>query len=709
MPTLAYAKHKQATRERQARQTAAGQDIGALPAIANPQRRQRADEDFKFFCETYFPRVFTKPWCPDHLKVIAKIERAVIRVDLFAMAMPRGSGKTSLCRAGVLWAMLTGRRRVVMLVSPSEDKASNSLDHVKAHLGNNPLLLADYPEAVYPFRMLEGEARRCSGQRYLGQRTHIGWTAEEIIFPMIPASRCSGAIAVICGIDSSTARGYNHTTPDGETLRPTLVILDDPQTLDCARNPLQVAKLEDRINGEIRGMAGPGEPLSIMMPCTVIKPDDLAQRLLNRARNPQWHGETTKLVYAFPTNKDLWKQYHEIRVEGMNPEDNVLVRTARLIDAGSTIEPDSVITPESATEFYRANRAAMDEGAQVAWAERFDAKKGEISAIQNAMNLQYDLKASFESEYQNEPLVETAGIDLMTLDQIRAKLNKLPRGTAPIGAQHLVLSIDISEKMLWYTVVGWGDNFSGAVIDYGAWPDQRSLHYTLDSARFTLQGMYPNKTGPEGCIYAGLEALVESLVGRAWEKEGGGTISITKVCIDNNYRKYTETVNDYVRRSKWRGLLLPTFGKGITAGQRPWEMYTQQPGELLGFHWRIPSLAKTYMVRSGIIDTNFWKTMVHARLKTDFGDRGCLSLFGDRPEVHRMLAEHLLAEYPEPTTAKGVTVIEWKQRPNRDNHFLDTLVGCAVGASMLGVTFSAGVMPAAKKPEPRKPRAFRVL
>jgi hypothetical protein len=40
------------------------------------------------------------------------------------------------------------------------------LANIKSHMVGNDLLLADYPEAIYPIRLLEGEARRCTGQRY---------------------------------------------------------------------------------------------------------------------------------------------------------------------------------------------------------------------------------------------------------------------------------------------------------------------------------------------------------------------------------------------------------------------------------------------------------------------------------------------------------------------------------------------------------------
>jgi hypothetical protein len=69
-----------------------------------------------------------------------------------------------------------------------------------------------------------------------------------------------------------------------------------------------------------------------------------------------------------------------------------------------------------------------------------------------------------------------------------------------------------------------------------------------------------------------------------------------------------------------------------------------------------------------------------------------------RPDAHRLLAEHLTAEYRVRTEGRGRTVDEWKLRVDRfDNHWLDCAVGCAVAASMAG----AAVLGAATPAEPR--------
>jgi len=90
------------------------------------------------------------------------------------------------------------------------------------------------------------------------------------------------------------------------------------------------------------------------------------------------------------------------------------------------------------------------------------------------------------------------------------------------------------------------------------------------------------------------------------------------------------------------------------------------------------------------------------------GDRGCLSLFGEKPDAHRLLADHLTSEFRVKTTGRGRDVDEWKLRPGRpDNHWLDCLTGAAVAASMLGVslTETKGEGPPGK----RKRVSFREL
>ncbi|MGD9856107.1 MAG: hypothetical protein AB7U20_14275, partial [Planctomycetaceae bacterium] len=496
--TDSYAQHKDRAARRSAEISAAGRDIGDLPAIEDVVRRLRASRDFRFFCETYFPQTFHLPWSSDHLKIIKKIEQAVLEGGLFAMAMPRGSGKTTLCEIACIWAVLNGHHEFVCLIGSDEGHAMDMLESIKAELDANETLAADYPEVCVAIEALDGIANRCNGQLYRGERTHISWTAKHIVLPTLcphgwtaaevtqpfvredGRSLAAGAIIKVAGI-TGRIRGMKFKRPDGKSVRPSLVVPDDPQTDESARSLSQCQQRESILAGAVLGLAGPGKKISGIMPCTVIRPGDMADRILDRDKHPHWQGERTKMMYAFPTNTKLWDRYAEIRAEGLRNEDG----------------------GQGANDFYAKHRTAMDAGANVAWPERFN--HDELSAIQHAMNLKLQDEAAFWAEYQNEPLpLEVPDENERTADQITEKINGLAPGVVPLGCQHVTAFIDVQQKLLYYVVCAWSDEFTGAVIDYGAYPDPQRWYFTLRDVAKTLTMVAPG-SGLEGAIYAGLQ------------------------------------------------------------------------------------------------------------------------------------------------------------------------------------------------------------
>ncbi len=209
-----------------------------------------------------------------------------------------------------------------------------------------------------------------------------------------------------------TGRIRGHEDANAPTGRPCvrrLVVLDDPQTDESRPQSLsQCANRESILAGAVLGLAGPGKKISGIMPCTVIRPGDMADNILDRDKHPEWNGERTKMVYAFPTNETLWAQYAEIRAEGL-----------RAGDGG-----------RAATEFYRENGRRWTRARSSPGPQRFN--HDELSAIQHAMNLKLQDEAAFFAEYQNEPLPEeTIGDDLLSADQIAGKINGMPAAGNP--------------------------------------------------------------------------------------------------------------------------------------------------------------------------------------------------------------------------------------------------------------------------------------
>lgn len=684
----AWQSERERSRAIQAKKSADGRDIAPLPPVVNPDRRAKAADDFEFFCRVYFPLTFNLPWSADHREAITLIETVVRDGGQLAYAMPRGSGKTSLAEAAVLWTSLYGYRQFPLVIGSDAGSALELLESVKKELECNDELLADFPEVCYPIRRLDGIAHRCNGQTFEGKRTHTHWAADCIVLPTIPGSKASGCIIAVAGL-TGRLRGMKFKRPDGRSVRPDLVLLDDPQTDESARSPSQCATRKRLVNGAVLGLAGPGKKIAALMPCTVVSQGDLSDELLDREKNPQWRGKRTAMVKSWPKTEKLWDQYAEIRANSLR--------------AGNE--------GRDATEFYRANREQMDAGFEVSWPARKN--PDELSGQQHAMNTRLTLgDIAFFAEYQNAPLIEQQGEALLSDTDIARKRNGLERRAVPIGRDHLTAFIDVQGNMLYWMVVAWSQDFTGDIIDYGTWPEQRTDHFTKRDARRTLKKEFP-KLGQMGQIYAGLGKLTGELRNRPWIRADGARMHIGRCLVDAQWGNSTDTIYKFCRESDWQGILMPSHGRGLRAADKPWEQYTKREGELLGNHWMLPSIKGKRAIRHVSIDTNWYKTFVHERLTIGLGDPGCLALFGSKPrpgvadDLHRLLGEHLTAEYCVKNTANGRTVQEWRAKPGGpDNDWLDCLVGAAVGASMLGCSALGPAKPAAavKRPVRRRPK-----
>jgi hypothetical protein len=671
-----YLAHRTSAAKRKRLMSEAGRDIGDLPPVINPERKTAAARNLRFTCESYFGSLFYLPWSDDHLRIMAKAEEAILHGGLFALATMRGFGKSSIAECACLWAVLNGHREFIALIGSDEQHAVDMLDSLKTELETNDLLLEDFPEVVFPIRSLEGIPHRAGGQLHHGKRTHIGWTAKEIVLPTIAGSPASGAVIRVAGI-TGRIRGMKFKRVDGKAVRPSLVLLDDPQTDESARSPSQCQHRESVLAGAILGLAGPGKKISGIMPCTVIQRGDMADRILDREKHPEWNGERTKMVYAWPSATKLWEDYAKIRAEGL--------RMGRGI--------------ADATAFYTKHRDAMDAGSRVAWPARHN--HDEISALQHAMNLRLQDEAAFFAEYQNEPLAESsAEHDALTADHIMAKINGFERGVVPLTSERITAFIDIQQKALFWVACAWSHDFTGHVLDYGTWPDQKRPYFTLRDLRTTLQSA-TKAAGIEAAIFAGLKALTENLLLRRWRCDDGSQLTVERLLIDANWGKSTDIVYNFCRQSAHAAIVTPSHGRYVGASSIPFNEQKRKRGDRTGHYWRIPGVIGKHAVRHALYDSNYWKSFVHSRLAVLRGDPSCLSLFGRDSERHRLLAEHLTAEYCIRTEGRGRQVDEWRLRPDGfDNHWFDGLVGCAVGASMQGVAL-ATTRHATALPKPR--------
>lgn len=573
--------------------------------------------------------------------------------------MPRGSGKTTLAESAALWAALYGYRRFVGLIGATDPLAGAMLESIKIELETNELIAEDFGEIVWPIRCLEGITIRANGQLLRGQRTKMEWTDKEIVLASIPGNPAATAIIYVVGI-TGAIRGKKR---GGR--RPDFIVLDDPQTDESARSPTQIDAREAVITRAVLGLAGPGKKISVVMPCTVIYPEDLADRYLDRSRHPEWNGVRTKLVYSMPENEKLWEEYAAIRKESM-----------RLGNRGA-----------EATAFYVEHKEEMDRGAHIAWEQRFN--HDEKSAIQNAMNLKIDNPRAFFSEYQNDPQadLDSGSMIQLTTEAVALKLNRVPRGTVPRDCGRLTAFIDVHANILYWTVCAWNEKFGGAVIDYGTFPKQPRDYFSQQDPRPGLADLFPG-IPVEAQIYAGLAKIVPTLLRNDFvQAETGATLRVDRMLLDSGYK--TDTIYQFIRESPEASLIYPSKGFGLGAGKVPVDEWPEKPGERRGPHWRLSAgvAGRGRMVK---IDVNLWKSFVAERLLAAPGAPGSLYLFGSEPSIHALFSDHLTSEKRIQTEGRGRVVEEWQVKPeNPENHWFDCLVGCAVAASVTGLRWSA--------------------
>ncbi|MEW4454571.1 terminase gpA endonuclease subunit [Bremerella sp. JC817] len=664
---VTYEDKKEKARERSAESTKKGQDIGPLPSIVDPERREACRYSLLLFFDTYIKPEGFFAWSDDHLKIFETMQNAILTGGNFALAMPRGSGKTTITEAAALWAILFGHCNFCVIVGATAEKGQELLETIKTYLVAKDLLVEDFPEVCIPVMRLEGQPNRCRGQHIDGARTQISWHDNELVFPTVEGSSCSGSIIRTFGITSKGIRGQKYTNANGDTFRPDLVLLDDPQDDESAENPTQVRKREKVINGTILGMAGPGKSLTAIMPCTVICQDDLAARYLDRKKNPEWQGIRIQMMKSMPANEEIWEEYFAIRRADL--------------EAG--------LGPDRANAFYRKNRKEMDRGAVPYWTSRFD--PGEISAIQHAMHLRDRDPVIFAAEYQNDPInPESTDLVILTADEIAAKVRNYKRGDIPNDTELMVGFVDVQLHCLYYVLAALKTDFSGHIPDYGTWPKQPTKYFAYSnrianpiSRQKTDEGVLMGKLLEDAQIRQALERLVnEDLMLRKWEREDGAEFQLDLLMIDMG--SWTPVIKQFIAESPHRARMIPAKGDSRKPTEKRISETKPTPGVEIGEEWIIPLATRKNPVRYLLHDTHHWKSELQKRWKAPIGQPGCWTLYDGKPIEHRMISEHCAAEYANRVSAKGNVVDVWENRPGRDNHLLDCVVGCLVAGSRRG-------------------------
>lgn len=217
--------------------------------------------------------------------------------------------------------------------------------------------------------------------------------------------------------------------------------------------------------------------------------------------------------------------------------------------------------------------------------------------------------------------------------------SEVPRGVVPQHAPLLIASVDVQQDHFWWEVRAYAHGVSSYLVDYGqasSWAD-----------------------------------LTEILIDREYPSEYGEARKIVRAGIDSGYR--TDEVYQYC--AQYPEVYVPVKGDSSHSPLAPpYKMSSIEKGVIGGM--------KLY-----VVNTDYWKDFIFARMVRPANDPGTIHLFKDCPEEY---SEHLRSEEKQEirNVKTGAVTVQWKPLTSHPtNHLLDTCVYNAMVADSVGVKY----------------------
>ena len=274
---------------------------------ASAERRKRALADFTFFRRTYFPHYCTiagdsalHTWLDAALPRMAETREG----QHIALAAPRGEAKsTFISLFFVLWCVLTGRKKYILIIADALEQAAILLEAVKAELDGNPRLAMDFPAETGRGRV---------------------WNVGTILTAQNVKLQALGA--------GKRMRGLRHGP-----YRPDLVILDDLENDENVAKPEQRDKLQDWLQKTVLNLGAADGSMDVVYVGTILHYDSVLARTLDK---PTWQSKRFRSIVQWPERLDLWDKWEAI------------------------LHADG---PVAARAFYDLYQDDMERGAVVSW------------------------------------------------------------------------------------------------------------------------------------------------------------------------------------------------------------------------------------------------------------------------------------------------------------------------------------------------------
>lgn len=390
----------------------------------NWERRNQAEGDIVLWVNTYCVGVLLDEAPPPKgEEILREMCCAITDSRPYMVLQSRGSGKTSYVECVIMYALSTGKRKFPVIIGQNATSAQNILNDLFRMIGDEGTAFSeDYPFVTLPFAIAHGSFRR--RQTYNSIPTEISKTSSKVVLARLKNKDgtdfpTSGSVIATRGILSGL-RGLKY-----HSLRPDVAVLDDVQDDESASSPEQVEKLLTTIQKAVFNLGGKGK-IAILQTATPICPDDLVERVVT---DKAW--KTTKFPAIIQWPKDILE----------NPDEGLWHTYFQLYDEENAVDSSH----QNSLAFYAANRASMDEGAEVLNPYRYKEEDGHLSALQALLEKKHTIgDAAFLSEYQMEPKRIECCLQL-TPKQVVSRMNPvIQENVIPDGFTFCCASIDLN-------------------------------------------------------------------------------------------------------------------------------------------------------------------------------------------------------------------------------------------------------------------------
>jgi|GEM_PF-2139022 len=721
-------------------------DIGELPPVENPKRRKECEHDLVKFCNTYLSDYFFRPWSAAQLEIAKNVEKVIQTGGSQAIAHKRRGAKTTICTGGLLWAAVYGKHMYSYFVAASSEATLDAKEFFEIELMENDMLCADFPEICIPIRKTEGIKQR--NPTYHGNRCNIEFTGNTVRLPTMRIHDKNGnpirnekgkykhypsssALIKFISIASTVARGRGIAFADRGSIRPSLALVDDPQNDGSAKSEGEIGKLDDFVRKTIAPMSGYDRSTnrikspSILLTVTCIQPNDFAVRYTDRSKNPDYNGLVFRRFAKMPNPMpQLWQQYKELWAE----------------DGGARSKP---CMERKATQFYLANRKAMDAGFEVD--DENDYEEFQVSAIQYGMDVWCENEKGFYCEHQNDPEAALAAVEkglapgYITREKT-LRLNpdlKKPssRRWVPENTEFLAGFIDAGIHYLNYEIVAFGKGFSFAhVVDFGYFPDQKRHRVRKHDFGVDMQKFYQGGS-PGEIVSWGVRDCLTAIFEREYFDHNGNHIDIHRpidyrIGREEQQARFLAMIGvdatdaHQTMEPVWSGIAqfnatsrddfpvmnraLPCFGDktrskpmrnfplDIGEWQRGRDRFRSGDGDWIEYPRSRRALIEKYagQVHSCLLwEANPYRTLRNTAWLTTVGTNGSQTLFDDLPEALIPYAEQQCAMVSSTKWLIGLEYDAWELRKPAiyDKEFFDTNSGSWMIASYVGLNPEFGI------------------